>query len=176
MTLLLIKILRKFVKLIVDHADPKHVALGISVGMLLGLAPTNIVYLFFIIACVCIVNMNISAVFFGFLIFSLLSMLTDPIAHSIGVYLLITQKWLLPLWTTLYNVPILPWLNFNNTLMLGNMILGLVLLIPVYLGSIKGIQFFRHKLKDKLANSKFMKTLKATPFVKWFFRIQEILR
>ena len=115
MTFLVLKILKKLIKLITDHADPKQVAVGFSCGMLLGLAPINYLYLLVIIFFVSIFKVNISGAFFGALIFGLVSYFLDPISNQIGIFILIKQKALLPFWTMLYNSPVLPWLNFNNT-------------------------------------------------------------
>jgi uncharacterized protein (TIGR03546 family) len=157
-----------------DNDNPKQIALGVSLGMLLGLAPTNLLYLLMIVFCVSIFKINVSGAFLGALIFGLLSFAFDPISNQIGIMLLITNKGLLPFWTMLYNLPIVPWLNFNNTLMLGSIVLGLILFIPVYFGSINLLAYFRTHLKEKLANSKLVKSLKASSLFKWIFKLQEI--
>ena len=174
MTFLLIKILKKLIKLIMDNKDPKQIAVGFSFGMLLGLAPSNLFYLLIVLFCVSLFKVNVSGAFFGTLVFGVLSYVIDPISNQIGVFLLISQQGLIPFWTLLYNIPVLPWLNFNNTLMLGSIVLGLLSFVPVYFGFLKFIAYFRTHLKEKLANSKLIKGLKASPVFKWAFKLQEL--
>ena len=57
--------------------------------------------------------------------------LLDPLSHRIGLGLL-HLTWLRPVWTWLYNLPLAPWTSFNNTVVLGSLVLGLALLYPLY--------------------------------------------
>ena len=46
--------------------------------------------------------------------------------------LLLSSSLLRPLWTYLSDLPLMPWTNFHNSLVLGNVLLGLLLAYPVY--------------------------------------------
>lgn len=56
--------------------------------------------------------------------------LLDPLLSRIGEFLL-TEPSLAGLWSTFYNVPLLPWTRFNNSMVLGAFALGLCL-IPLW--------------------------------------------
>ena len=78
-----------------------------------------------------LLNVNLAAGYAAAALFSLLSPLLDPLTHRLGLSLLEAQA-LRPLWSSLYDAPILPWTRFNNTVVLGSFLLGLALLFPVY--------------------------------------------
>ena len=136
---------------------------------------SQLLFYLFLLICLCVFSINISAVFLGMVVFGLLSVLIHPLVDSLGHYLLISQQGLFEFWTFLYNLPIVPWLHFNNTLQLGCMLLALLLFYPTYKGVLIFIRYFRQTLQEKLANSKLVKGLKATPLFQWGMRIKGLL-
>ncbi len=67
---------------------------------------------------------------------SLLSFQLDSTAHAIG-QLLLGDASLRSTWSALERVPLVPWMSLHNTVVLGHFILGLVLLTPLYLVSLR---------------------------------------
>ncbi len=65
---------------------------------------------------------------------SMIGPLLDPLTHRLGFFLLQYEP-LLPVWVELYNLPLVPWTDFNNTVVLGSFVLGLVLFVPAFLAS-----------------------------------------
>lgn len=173
MSFLLVKIIRKVIKLILDNDSPKQIAFGFSLGMLIGIGPSNIVYSLIIAFIITLLNVNITASLLGAFVFSLFNFLFFPIANQIGSFILIQKQILIPFWTLIHNTSILSWLNINNTLYLGSIILGFILIYPSYFLFLKFIHYFRSTLKEKLASSKLVKSLKASPLFKWLFKIKE---
>ena len=55
------------------------------------------------------------------------------IRSSTGRSSLLTAPSLRPLWTTCYNMPLVPYTNFNNTVVLESLVGWLVLVVPIYL-------------------------------------------
>jgi uncharacterized protein (TIGR03546 family) len=55
----------------------------------------------------------------------------DPLFNAIGSALLGAPA-LQGLWTTLYNVPVVPFTSFNNSVVLGSFVFWAVTLVPFY--------------------------------------------
>ena len=55
----------------------------------------------------------------------------DPFAHKLGLALLSIQS-MQANYASLYNMPLGPWLGFNNTVVSGTVLLGLYAAFPVY--------------------------------------------
>ena len=68
------------------------------------------------------------------LIVSFLSPFLDPVSDAVGGWLLGLPA-LQSMWTQLYNMPVVPWTSFNNSVVLGSFVLGLILLYPMYKAS-----------------------------------------
>ena len=97
----------------------------------MGLIPKDslfVVILAFMLLCT---TANIlCAVVMGFW-FTWLGHFVDGFSHKLGSMVLTSNK-LEPMWAYLYDLPILPWTRFNNTVVMGNLILAALLFYPTY--------------------------------------------
>ena len=79
----------------------------------------------------CASRVNLGAGLLSAFAFSWVGLATDPLAHQVGQRLLSAEA-LTPIWTTLYDTPLVPWTDFNNTVVLGSFLLGLAVFYPCY--------------------------------------------
>ncbi|MFA6030824.1 MAG: TIGR03546 family protein [Elusimicrobiota bacterium] len=113
--------------------SPRQLAAGFALGAFAGLVPKSSIVSTLALVLIAATQVNPAAGYGAAALFSLLSPLADPLTHRIGALLLVDAAPLSPLWTRLYNVPVVPWTGFNNTVTLGSILLGLALLGPLYL-------------------------------------------
>jgi hypothetical protein len=92
----------------------------------------------------------------------------DPIANQIGFHLLTKVDGLHGLWTQLYNMPLVPYTKFDNTIVLGSFVIGLILLLPMYVAAHWGIVAYRKTLREKVQNWKITKVIQASTFYKYY--------
>ena len=90
--------------------------------------------------------------------FTWLGVLADPVSHRIGLGLLQFSA-LEAVWTWLYNLPVVPWTAFNNTVVLGSLILGLALFYPVFRLIELGTAWLAPRARDRLAKYRVAKVL-----------------
>ena len=64
-----------------------------------------------------------------------------------------------------------PWTGFNNTVLTGGLVVGLILMAPVYVIGKKFGVYYNGALKEKVMNSKFIKGLKASWLLDWYFKV-----
>jgi uncharacterized protein (TIGR03546 family) len=100
---------------------------------------------------------------------SFVNPLADKLSDPLG-YALLTSDALTPLWTALYNMPVMPWTDFNNSVLLGGLIIGMVLFVPVYFAGRRFGVFYNDKFRDRVMNSKFVKGMKASVLFDWYFK------
>jgi uncharacterized protein (TIGR03546 family) len=123
----------------------RQLAFGCALGMLFGLLPKgNLLALGISVIILCTrVNLGTAALCaFGF---SLLGVHLDALTHLLGRSVL-TYEPLMPLWRTLYAIPLVPWTSFNNTVVMGSFVLGSLLFYPVYRLSLSVCQRWRDRL------------------------------
>lgn len=144
---------------------PWQVALGAALGMVMGFSPFNGPQNYLLFILLMYLNVNLGAGALATAAFAVIAALLDPVAHWIGYALLVKAQGLTPLWTRLYNLPIVPFTRFNNTVVLGSFVLALVLFVPV-LFLARGIFLtYRARWKPKVDRLGIMKWMKLTKVV-----------
>lgn len=158
----MIKIILDGVRLVTDavteQGTSKQLALALAMGLAVGLVPKGNLTAVLLLTVLCTLRLNLAAGLASVALFSWVSVLTDPLANWIGLTLL---EWppLVPLWTWLYGLPIVPWTAFNNTAVLGNLVLGLALIYPVYRLSEPQIEKHLPKVVEMLKKSYLVQAL-----------------
>ncbi len=150
--------LRFFVRALVDQDTPRQLALGFALGMVAGLVPKGNLIAVAIMLVICGSKVNLGTAMFAAFVFSWVGMLTDPLSHHLGLWLL-TQESLHGFWTSLFNLPIVPWTRFNNTVVLGSLLLALLLFYPVYRISKSRLAVWQPKWAERLRRYRLAKIL-----------------
>jgi uncharacterized protein (TIGR03546 family) len=97
----------------------------------------------------------------GWALFVPIGFLLDPLFDWIGHSLLFTPS-LTPLWTSLYNMPIVPLTNFNNTVVLGSLVFALLFLVPLFLAMRWAVARYRVTVGERVRQSKFYRWVMAS--------------
>ena len=170
-----LSILKSLIAAFHDDDDPSHLAAGLALGAALGLIPKgNLIAASFVL------------IFFFFRLDKGLALLSaaaftavgyglDGVAHRIGRDLLLSGK-LRPLWTWLYNLPIVPWTKFNNTVVLGNLVIGVMLFFPLYAVSKQLVLGYRARWRDKVQRLRVVQAVKGLSFVQNYLEWKKSLR
>jgi uncharacterized protein (TIGR03546 family) len=119
-----------------------------------------------------LVNVNLGFGLLGILITTVLSFGLDPWAGKIGA-LILSMPTLTPLWTLLYNIPLVPFTRFNNTVMMGSVILALILAIPIYLGVKWAVVQYRLRWYQTVEQWKAVRWVKRTKWFMWIMHIKD---
>lgn len=128
---LIIRPLRLLLKALVTDARPGHLALGFAFGILIGLVPKGNLLAIGLGVIMTATRANLGVAAATILCVSLASPLLDGGTHALGHWLL-SRPQLSTIWTWLYNQPVIPWTDFNNTVVLGSFVVGLVATYPAY--------------------------------------------
>jgi len=128
--MLILQFLAKLFKILRSAASPNQIAAGFVLGMIIGFTPFWSLHNLLIIILIFILNVNIATAIFSFAIFSGVAYLFDPWIHDFGYYLLVDVTALNVVWTAMYNIPVIALSRFNNTIVLGSLIISLILTIP----------------------------------------------
>jgi len=118
-------------RLFTAAGTPRQLALGLAVGMLIGLVPKGNLTAVLLGVILLASRVNLGTGMIGAAVFSWVGLLVDPFSHRIGQAFL-THESVQPMWAYLYDLPLAPWTALNNTVVLGSLLLGLWLFYPVY--------------------------------------------
>ena len=74
----------------------------------------------------------------------------------------------------LYNLPIIPFTRFNNSLVMGSGIVAFLLSPIVFLLTKVLIKKYREKVLDKLSQTKLWNAVKATSLFQWYYKYDKL--
>ncbi len=131
MTSLLLRPLRQLAQALTANDSARQIAWGFVLGMMIGLLPKGNLLLVMLTMLLCALRVNKPAGLLAAGIFSLVGLAFDGVAHRIGSLVLLWEP-ARPVHTWLYELPLGPWMGLNNTVVVGQLILGLYFAVPVY--------------------------------------------
>lgn len=159
--LTLLKLIQQLIKTLHSDGTPHQVALGIAIGSALGLTPLLNIHNLVILAVLMLFNVSFAGGMLGFAVFTPVGFLLDPVFDRVGRGLLSAPS-LQGIWTNWYNTPLLPYTNFNNSVVLGSVVMWLLLLVPVYLLARVAVARYRATWGERVRQSKFYKAVTAS--------------
>lgn len=169
-----LQFLAKLVKILRSAASPRQIAGGFVLGMIIGLTPFLCLHNLIVFILIIILNVNIAMAIFSFGIFSGVAYLFDPLFHNLGYFLLVDLSSLRGLWTAMYNIPVIALSRYNNTVVMGSMALALVLILPMYIFTIKFVIVYREKIDSRIQKLKIVQTLKGSKIYSIYEKIKNL--
>jgi uncharacterized protein (TIGR03546 family) len=132
-----------------------------ALGAALGLTPLMNVHNLVIFSLLVLLNVSFGGGMLGWMLFVPIGFLLDPLFNRIGLSLL-TAPSLRPLWTDWTNTPILPYTNFNNTIVLGSVVGWLALAVPIFFAARWGVARYRATIGARVQRSRFYQAITAS--------------
>ena len=122
---------RLFAQAVIANDSPRQIAWGFTLGMMIGLVPKGNFTAVLLGMMLLGLRMNKPAGLVGIGIFTWLGVFFDNFAHSLGSAVLVWEP-LRDIHTSLYNAGISPLLGWNNTVVVGQLLIGFYLAFPTY--------------------------------------------
>jgi len=159
---LLLKLVQQLVKALNSEGTPGQVAAGIAFGSVLGLTPLLNLHNLLVFGIAMLLNVSFAGVMLGWALFVPVGFALDPLFDAVGTRLLFDTPALTALWVRLYNAPVVPYSNFNNTVVLGSFVSWIVLSIPIYVAARWGVARYRASLLERLQRTRLFQAVKAS--------------
>lgn len=157
----LIKLLQSIVGALHSEGTPGQLAAGVALGSILGLTPLVNIHNAIVFAAIVLLNVSFAGGMLGWVLFVPIGFLLDPLFDWIGHALLLAPA-LRGLWTSLYNVPIVPLTNFNNTVVLGSLVFALLCFVPLFFATRWAVARYRATIGERVRQSKFYRAVMAS--------------
>lgn len=165
---LLLKQLFQFLKLLNSETGTLPLALGCTLGFILGMTPMLSLQSILVFMILFIFRIQIGAAFLTAFFFAFIAYLLDPIFHNIGLKVLSLNS-LKPIYTEMYNMPIIPYTRFYNTIVMGSAVVSIILSPFIFFISLFLIKKYRIYVVQRFKETKFFKALKATSLYQWYY-------
>ena len=140
---------RYLVEVFLAADSPRQLAVGVMLGMMIGLVPKGNLIAVGLLVLLFALRANLATGTIAAVLFSWMVFFLDPISHRIGHAVLGAER-LQPIWAYLYDLPLVPWTSFNNTVVFGSLILGICLSYPVYRVSRRMFEVYQPWMLERL--------------------------
>jgi len=157
----LIKLIQSLFGALHSEGTPGQLAAGIALGSIMGLTPLVNVHNAVVFAAIVLLNVSFAGGMLGWALFVPIGFLLDPLFDWIGHQLLFAES-LRGFWTSLYNTPIIPLTNFNNTVVLGSLVFALLFFVPLFLATRWAVARYRVTVGARVRQSKFYRAVTAS--------------
>jgi uncharacterized protein (TIGR03546 family) len=126
--------LRRTIEALVSSDSPRQLAAGFTLGMVVGLLPKGNLIAISLCVLVFSLRVNRGLALVAAVLFSALGTAMDPFAHKLGLIVLGYEP-MQACYAAIYNMPLGPWLGFNNTVVMGLLCIGSYIAYPTYWAS-----------------------------------------
>lgn len=155
-----LRLLRDVFLALQGGSDPRHLAAGFALGAALGLVPKGNLFAASFFLLFFFLRADKGMAFFSAALFTPLAYALDGPAHRLGLALLKAPA-LQGLWTALYDLPIVPLTRFNNTVVLGNLAVSLLLFVPLYLLGLRLAGWYNATARPYLEKTALVRSMKG---------------
>lgn len=147
------------------NVNPGEIAHAFSCGLLLGFLPKDNLLWYLILVFILFLRINKLLFIASVLLFSLLAGFADPLFDIIG-YNILTAEALKPFFFKLVQIPFMAFTKFNNSVVMGSLVAGVILYVPAYFLCRLLVALWRKHITEKVLNSKSEKKSKKSNSVK----------
>ena len=147
-----------------SNKKTSQVALAISFAFLLALVPkANLFWIsLFTLTFFLKINQAVEMVFLA--VFSLSLGFLDKFLDRIG-FAILTVLSLGDFFTKLFNSPFFYMTKYYNSIVMGGLVVGLAMFVPIYFIAKYLVDVYRDKVREKIANNKIVKAVSKQPIL-----------
>ncbi len=160
----MLKYLVRLLKAFNANVKPSQIVNSFSIGLILGLMPKTNLLWFMLLIFFSFVRINKPGYFISMLVGTAFARLLDPMFDSLG-YAFLTLPPLQNFFAAVLDVPFVAFTKFNNTIVSGSLLFGLLCYIPLYCVLFLLLKAWRKWIAPKFNDSKILKTLYKLPLL-----------
>lgn len=169
---LILKQFFSFIKLLNSDTGNISLALGMTCGFILGMTPVLSLHSLIIFLVLFFFRIQIGAALVSAFFFKFFAYLLDPVFHSIGSMVLEIESFA-SIYTQLYNMPLIPYTRFNNSIVMGSAVVTFTLSPIVFVLSQYLIIKYREKVVSRFKDTKTWKYIQATKFYQLYYKYDQ---
>jgi uncharacterized protein (TIGR03546 family) len=169
---LILKQIFAFIKLLNSDTGTISLAAGMTCGFILGMTPSLSLHSLIIFLILFFFRIQIGAALLTAFFFKFIAYILDPAFHAIGSRVLEIES-LQGFYTNLYNMPIIPFTRFNNSIVMGSAVVTFALSPLVFILSRLFIIKYRVVVVARFKETKIWKAIEATKFYQWYYKYDQ---
>lgn len=169
---LILKQIFSFIRLLSSDTGKISLAMGMTCGFILGMTPVLSLHSLLIFLILFLFRIQIGAALVTAFFFKFMAFLLDFLFHFVGSRVLEMES-LEGIYTELYNMPLIPYTRFNNSIVMGSAVITFTLAPFVFVISMRLITKYRETIVARFEKTRFWKAVTATKFYQWYYRYDQ---
>jgi uncharacterized protein (TIGR03546 family) len=142
----MLRAILKLLHVLNSEAEPGQISLALAFALITGLTPLWSLHNLAVLLLALVLRVNLSAFLLGTVFFSGLAYLLDPFFHRLGLAIL-TAPSLEGVLTVLYNSTLWRIERFNNSIVMGSLLVSLALFVSTVLALNWAIRQYRARAR-----------------------------
>lgn len=143
---------------------PGELGAALACGFLLALIPSANLLWYALLLLFLLFKLHIATMLLTILVVKLAVPLVDPLIDALGHWVL-TMPALEAFFTAAASAPLLPYTQFNNSLVTGGLCAGALLWAPLFLLTTRIVRSYRRTLRERIARSRIVLSLQGIPWI-----------
>lgn len=150
----------KIIGLLEGNVSSREIAAGVCLGMFLGFTPLNGPMAFLLVLFFFIFKVNRVSTLITLPLFKAVYLLgLSGLLEKFGGYLLIDARFLSGFWAWITGLPVIAYLDLNNTYVAGGLVGSALLAVPLYFTAERLSGILKNAYAERLKNSKIAKAV-----------------
>lgn len=170
----MLRTLAKLLQVLNSETAPGQISLGVALAMVMGLTPFLALHNLVVLLLLLVLRVNLSAFLLGLAGFSSLAFVLDPLLHKIGMGVLQADA-LQGVWTALYNTAPGRLEHFNNSIVMGGLVLSVVMFVPLVLLLNRMITHYRAHVPGWFKDNRLVTAFKASGFYSVYQSVSRVV-
>jgi uncharacterized protein (TIGR03546 family) len=163
----MLRAILKLLHVLNSEAEPGQISLALAFGLITGFTPLWSLHNLLVLLLVLVLRVTLSAFLLGAAVFSGVAYLLDPVFHRVGLAVLTAQP-LEGVWIALYNSTLWRIERFNNSIVMGSLLISLALFVPTVLALNWAIRQYRARVLASVKRLRIVQALTATKFAQMY--------
>ena len=170
---LILKQIYGLLKLLNSDTGTNQIAAGVAAGFVLGMSPMLSLQSLLIFLCIFLFRIQAGAAFLSAFFFAFVAYVLDPLFHFVGS-LILERPEFQESFTKMYNMPLVPFTRFNNSVVMGAGVIAIALFPITFWLARRLVVQYRVTVAERFRQSKLVKALKATTLAQWYSKYEQL--
>ena len=160
----MIKFIKKILTALSSNTDSALISHALSCGILLGFMPKNNLLWYLIFVFIFFMRIQRATFTVSVLLGAALAVFMDPLFDTVGCYILSLTS-LEPFYIKLLGIPFVAFTKFNNSIVMGSLVCGIVLYVPLFFIARLAVFLWRKFLTPAIRKTKLIKLISTIPLI-----------
>ena len=170
---LILKQIFGLLKVLNSDTGENQISAGVACGLIMGFSPALSLQTLLVFIIIFLFRVQAGAAFASAFFFAMVAYVFDPVFDNVG-QMILEMNSLEPTFKTLYNMPIVPFTKFYNSVVMGAGVVAIAMSPIIFVLTKLFVKKYRATVVAKFQETKFWKAVKATGFYKWYAKYDSL--